>query len=88
MEREPVLTNRDLIVRRRGVVCPGLWWDDSLGDDLEVVQVEDVLDGRAGGECNLALLFLLCDLLDGLNNCASVDHAEAGELLIQVPRVF
>lgn len=47
---------------------------------LELVQVEDVLDGWTGGECKLALLLILCLLFDDLGDCASINDTEANYL--------
>lgn len=62
----------------QGCTYPGLWWNDGLGNDFEVVQVENVLDRRTSGECNLPLLLLLGNLLDNLRNCAGIDDTDTG----------
>lgn len=54
--------------------------------DLEVVQVENVLHGRAGSERRLSLLLFSGDLLHHLEDCASINDTEAGALGLSIRR--
>lgn len=76
LERRVVLADGDLVVRAAGVVRPRLVGEDALRDDLEVVQVEDLLEGRARVHERLAAPVCVGDGLDDLGEGLGVDGAD------------